>query len=122
MSLGNRRFQRAAGSSFAIALLVGTWLGGCEAEEEPRSTDQAGGRAGIAPRPTAEAVRPASVRAREHERCDNAIAAAMKQPSLPGTPELDARRARLLARVNGEPLLLTRPPAPGPTDDPGILW
>jgi len=89
-----------------VEMRFGVWLTlalplavGCKDRTAPPSP------IGAAP---AAAVTPATDT--ELETCRARIAALTADPSLPGTPELDARRAEIFGRARGEPLLWLREP------------
>jgi hypothetical protein len=62
-----------------------------------------------------------SVAARQGNDCNERILAVLDEPTLPGTPELDLLRARLLSDVKAEPVLFTQRPGYAESGDAAVL-
>lgn len=91
-----------------VAVLFPASCGRSKAEPAPPASGSASARP--APSASAPAVVGASAEARA---CGARIEAAKVSPAAPGAPGFEARRAELLGRVRGAPLVWLEPPPPG---------
>ncbi len=92
------------------ALVTMLAVAGCERGTEATA---GGAASGVEPTTAAPVERAQTLDELQRASCSDEIARVRREPALAGAPELEARRAHVLARAKGEPVLFERPPAVG---------